>query len=118
MPKENFRVKRYAIQYPISAYTFPSEARIEQVRFDRDYIHLRLTDERVLSILLHWIPTLSNAVPDEREKYRLNHSRTMLIWDPSECAINDELRLADYLSAGSNNSETLGSTEDQDSCEV
>lgn len=93
-------IRRYEIQYPVSAYTFPTEARIHQVRFDDEYIHLELTDGRVLSIPLWWMPTLYNALPAEREKYEISRSRTMLIWNPSKCAINDELRLSDYLSTG------------------
>ena len=54
-------VKRYKVQYPLSAYTFPREARIHRVRFDDEYIHLELTDGRILSVPLRWIPTLYNA---------------------------------------------------------
>ncbi len=95
--EEKLEVKRYDIQYPVSAYTFPREARIHQVRFDDEYLHLELTDGRVLSVPLSWIPTLYNAPPEEREKYEINRNRTMLIWDPDKCAINDEVRLADYF---------------------
>jgi hypothetical protein len=95
--KAQFEVKRYKIQYPISAYTFPREARIHQVHFDEEYLHVELTDGRKLSVPLWWIPTLYNAPPEEREKYEINRSRTMIIWDPDKCAINDELRIADYL---------------------
>jgi len=84
-------VKRYKIQYPISAYTFPREARIHQVRFDKEHMRVALTDGRELSVPLWWIPTLYNAAPEEREKYELNRSRTMIIWDPDKCAINDEV---------------------------
>jgi hypothetical protein len=96
--EKQFEVKRYRIQYPISAYTFPGEAHIHQVRFDDKYIHVELMDGRILSVPLWWIPTLYNAIPEEREKYQINQSRTMIIWDPDKCAINDELRIADYLS--------------------
>lgn len=95
--EEQFEVKRYKVQYPISAYTFPREARIHQVRFDDEYMHVELTDERMLAVPLWWIPTLYNAPAEEREKYELNQSRTMIIWDPDKCAINDEVRIADYL---------------------
>lgn len=95
--KAQFEVKRYKIQYPISAYTFPREARIHLVHFDEEYLHVELTDGRKLSVPLWWIPTLYNAAPEEREKYEINRSRTMIIWDPDKCAINDELRIADYL---------------------
>jgi hypothetical protein len=93
-------VKRYKVQYPISAYTFPSEVRIHQVRFDDEYIQVKLTDGRLVSMPLWWIPTLHNAPPEEREKYEINRKRTMIVWDPGKCAINDELRIADYLGSG------------------
>jgi hypothetical protein len=94
---EQVEVKRYKIQYPASAYTFPKETRIHEVRFDEEHIHLELTDGRILSVPLWWIPTLYNAAPEEREKYEISRDRTMLIWDPAKCAINDELRVGDYL---------------------
>ena len=95
--EEQLKVKRYKVQYPISAYTFPREARIHQVWFNDESMHVELTDGRVLSVPLRWIPTLYNAMPEEREKYEINQSRTMIIWDPGKCAINDEVRIADYL---------------------
>ncbi len=95
--EEQFEVKCYKVQYPISAYTFPKEARIHQVRFDDEYMHVELTDGRKLSIPPWWIPTLYNAPLEEREKYEINRSRTMIIWDPDKCGINDELRITDYL---------------------
>jgi hypothetical protein len=94
---QQLEVKHYKVQYPASAYTFPREARILRVRFDDEYIHLELIDGRILSIPLSWIPTLYNATAEEREKYELDRGRTMLIWDPEKCAINDEVRVADYL---------------------
>jgi hypothetical protein len=90
-------VKRYQIQYPISDYTFPAEAVIHEVNLDDEYIHVALTDGRILSIPLWWIPTVYHAPADEREKFEINRSRTMIIWDPDECQINDEIRVADYL---------------------
>jgi len=98
--EEQFEVRRYKVQYPISAYTFPREARIHRVRFDDEYMYVELTDGRMLSVPLWWIPTLYNAPAEEREKYELDRSRTMIIWDPDKCAINDEVRIADYLGSG------------------
>jgi len=94
---KQFKVKRYKVQFPISAYTFPTENRIRKVRFDENYIHIELTDERILSIPLWWIPTLYNALPAEREKYEINPSRDMIIWDPDKCAINEEIAITDYM---------------------
>lgn len=94
---EQFQVKRYKIQYPISAYTFPREIQIHQVRFDDRYMSVELSDGRVLSIPLEWIPTVRNASAEERGKYEISRDRTMIIWDPDKCAINDEIRVADYM---------------------
>ncbi len=103
MPTETERIEGsadvtfYSVRYPISAYTFPEDARIRGVRFDEKQMHLDLTDGRVLSVPLWWIPTLYNAPPEEREKYELDRTGTKVIWDPDRCAINDEVRLDDYL---------------------
>ncbi len=93
-------MKRYEIPYPVSAYTFHQDALIHQVRFDDVHIHIELTDGRILSVPLKWIPTLYHASPDEREKYEISPGRTELLWDPDKCDINDELRIADYLGSG------------------
>jgi hypothetical protein len=87
----------YEIPYPASEYTFPTEAIIHKVRFDEQHIHLDLTDGRILSIPLAWIPTLHNAAPAERRKFTISRDRKALIWDPDACAINDELFIDDYL---------------------
>ena len=94
---EQTSVKRHKVQHPISAYTFPQDAYIHRVRFDGEYLHVELTDGRMLSVPLWWIPTLHNASVEERLKYEISRDRTMLIWDPDKCEINDELRIADYL---------------------
>lgn len=96
---ERGQIKRFHIQRPASAYTFPSDARIYQVAFDDEYLHVDLIDGRRLSIPLWWIPTLHNAPREELHKYEINRARTMIIWDPDKCAINDELRIAEYLEA-------------------
>lgn len=87
----------YDIPYPASAYMFPRDAILHRVRFDDKYAHLELTDGRILSVPLSWIPTLHNAEPAEREKYEISQDRKMIVWDPDKCAINDEIRIDDYL---------------------
>ncbi len=93
-------IKQFEIQYPVTAYTYPSDARIHAVRIDDEYIHIELLDGRIISVPLWWIPTLYNAEAEEREKYEISRDRTMLIWDPEKCSINDELRVSDYLVGG------------------
>ena len=78
-------------------YTYPREALIHSVRIDDSFIIIELTDGRILSIPLWWIPSINNAPPGERAKYEINRSRTMIIWDPEKSAINDEIRIEDYL---------------------
>jgi hypothetical protein len=90
-------LKLYDVAYPASAYTFPREALLHRVRFDKDYMHLELTDGRIISVPLWWIPTLHNAAPEDREKYEISQDRKMIIWDPDKCSINDEIRVDDYL---------------------
>jgi len=88
----------YEIEYKASDYIFPSgEPRIDRVWFDSEFIHVALEDGRRLSIPLKWIPSLYNAPPEEREKYEISPSRTMIFCDPEQCAINDEIRIRDYL---------------------
>ncbi len=60
-------------------------------------MHVELTDQRILSIPLWWIPTVYNASEEDRSKFEINQSRTMIIWDPDKCGINDEISIADYL---------------------
>jgi hypothetical protein len=94
---EKIQVKRYKVQHSIDEYTFPKEAYIHAVRLDEKYIHVELTDQRVLSIPLWWIPTVYNASAEDRAKFEINQSRTMIAWDPDKCSINDEINIADYL---------------------
>ncbi len=94
---EKIQVKRYKVQHSIDEYTFPKEAYIHDVKFDEKFIHVELTDQRAISIPLWWIPTVYNASMEDRRKFEINQSRTMIIWDPDKCGINDEINIADYL---------------------
>ncbi len=94
---EKVQVKRYKIQHSIDEYTFPKEVFIHAVKFDEKFIHVELTDQRVISIPLWWIPTIYNATMEDRRKFEINQSRTMIVWDPEKCGINDEISIADYL---------------------
>jgi len=60
-------------------------------------MHVELTDQRIISIPLWWILTVHNASVEDRNKFEINQNRTMLIWDPEKCGINDEISIADYL---------------------
>ena len=94
---EEVQVKRYKIQYSVDQYTFPKDATIHAVRIDEKHIHIELTDQRILSIPLWWIPTVHNASVEDRQKFEISQSRTMIIWNPDKCGINDEINITDYL---------------------
>ena len=94
---EKMKVKRYKIQHSINEYTFPKEAYIHTVKFDNKYMHVELTDERVISIPLMWIPTVYNASDEDRRKFEISQNRTMIIWNPEKSGINDEINIVDYL---------------------
>lgn len=91
------QITYYKIAYPASAYTFPHETLIHDVRIDDEHIHVDLIDGRILSIPLWWMPSVHNAPPEERLKFEISRSRRMIIWDPDKGLINDELRIDDYL---------------------
>lgn len=98
--KPKVSVKTFKIRYSLRDYTFPKEVKIASVRFDETYMHVTLTDERIISIPLKWIPSLYHAKPADREKYKINQTKRMIIWDPSEGEINEEIRIEDYLGTG------------------
>jgi hypothetical protein len=95
--KPKASLKTFKIRYALKEYNFPKEVKIDKVRFDETYLHVTLTDERILSIPLKWIPTLCHATAAERGKYKINQTKRMLVLDPSECEINEEIRIEDYL---------------------
>lgn len=91
-------VRKYRIQHPLSAYTFPSGTpRIRQADFEPEHLRLELDDGRILLIPLKWIPSLHEAPPEERAKFEFNSERTGLIWDPEKTTINDEVFVRSYL---------------------
>jgi hypothetical protein len=87
----------YPIKYSVWEYTLPTDNTIETIRFDDKYIHIKMVDERILSIPLSWVPSLRDASPAEREKYRISEDRQFIIWDPDKGEVNEILRLSDYL---------------------
>jgi hypothetical protein len=95
--EEKIRVKRYKVQHSIDEYTFPTDTYIHDVKFDEKYMHVELTNQRIISVSLWWNPTIYNASVKDRMKFEINQSQTMIIWDPDKCAINDEISISDYL---------------------
>lgn len=103
---EKMKVKRYKIQHSIDEYTFPEEAYIHTVNFDDKYMHVELTDERIISIPLMWLPTLYNASEKARTTFQISQNRRMILWDPEKSGINDEVNILDYLGPTRTSDET------------
>ena len=89
--------KHYPVRYKVWDYRFPTDETIETLRFDDRYLHIELGDERILSIPLSWIPPLRDASPQELKKYQISEDRTLIFGHPDQTAINEVLRLTDYL---------------------
>jgi hypothetical protein len=89
--------KWYEIPYPATAYTFPQETLIHNLRISDDSFEFELTDGRLLFVPLWWVPSVYNASPEDRQKFTISRDRKLVIWDPDECPINDELRIDDYV---------------------
>ena len=53
----------------------PSSAVAQFVFFDDHMIHVSLTDGRVISVPLSWLPRLEDASPEEREQVRDRRGR-------------------------------------------
>jgi hypothetical protein len=90
-------IKHYEIQYPRSAYTFPTQARAEKVEFNDTHMIIHLQDGRIVHVPLAWIPTLANATPADREKVIIGWDGQLLHYDPEDGAINEDLLVASFM---------------------
>lgn len=48
-----------------------SEVMAKEVWFDREMMHVRILDGRIISVPLEWLPRLRDAKPEQRENWRL-----------------------------------------------
>ncbi len=58
-----------------------AHARVSQVWFDKDMIHVRLEDGREVSAPLEWFPTLRDATKAQRENWRLIGKGVGIRWE-------------------------------------
>ena len=58
----------------------PKTALAQSVRFDKEMMHVELTDGRVISVPLAWFPTLKSAKPKERAKVEIGGGGVGLHW--------------------------------------
>ena len=53
----------------------------EEVWFDDDMLHVRLSDGREISVPLEWYPRLKNASEEERKNWRLIGKGIGIHWE-------------------------------------
>jgi hypothetical protein len=58
----------------------PKTALARSVRFDREMMHVDLTDGRIISVPLAWFPALKRAKPKERTKVEIGGGGIALHW--------------------------------------
>ena len=71
----------------------PTTALAKSVQFDRDMMHVNLTDGRIISVPIRWFPLLREATPEQREHYEIGGGGTSLHW----AEIDEDLSVANLL---------------------
>jgi hypothetical protein len=56
----------------------PTSALAQSIEFDEEMMHVRLTDGRIISVPLIWVPLLRDATPEQRAKYEIGGGGTSL----------------------------------------
>ena len=79
----------------------PKTALASSVEFDSRTMHVSLTDGRVISVPIAWFPVLSEATPEQWEKYEIGGGGVSLHWPE----IDEDLSVANLL-AGADLSST------------
>lgn len=92
--------KVYTVAHRRSEYVIPTEARADRLTFDETYMHIHLQDGRIISVPLDWAPSLASASPEARERYTIGWDGALLVWDPDDGEINEDLLVAHYLRGG------------------
>ena len=71
----------------------PTTALAKSVQFDRDMMHVNLTDGRIISVPIRWFPLLREATPEQREHYEIGGGGIRLHW----AEIDEDLSVANLL---------------------
>lgn len=57
------------------------DIRINKVWFDREYIFVKLSDDRIIGNPIRWFKNLSKGNPEQLEHYKIVHDGQALRWD-------------------------------------
>ncbi len=71
----------------------PVTALAKSVQFDRDMMHVLLTDGRIISVPIRWFPLLRGATPEQRERYEIGGGGISLHWPE----IDEDLSIANLM---------------------
>jgi hypothetical protein len=71
----------------------PATALAKSVQFDRDMMHVLLTDGRIISVPIRWFPLLREANPEQREHYEIGGGGISLHWPE----IDEDLSVASLM---------------------
>lgn len=58
----------------------PTTALARSVAFDDEFLHVRLTDGRIISVPLAWFPVLRDGSPEQRARYEIGAGGRGLHW--------------------------------------
>lgn len=56
------------------------DARAELVACVPGWLTVRFTDERILTVPMHWFPVLAAAPPEELDAWRITHDGAVISW--------------------------------------
>jgi len=71
----------------------PTTALAKSVQFDRDMMHVALTDGRIISVPIRWFPLLRQATLEQREHYEIGGGGISLHWPE----IDEDLSVANLM---------------------
>ena len=72
---------------------WPTSALAKSVKFDDSMMYVSLTDGRVIGAPIIWFPLLSEATPEQRERYSIGGGGISLHWEE----IDEDLSVAGLL---------------------
>ena len=72
----------------------PTSALAQAVEFDDEFMHVRLTDGRIISVPIIWFPLLREATPEQRAKYEIGAGGRGLHWPE----LDEDLSVAGLMS--------------------
>lgn len=77
---------------PLRAYV-PVTALAKEVKFDSEFMHVLLTDGRIISVPIIWFPLLRGATIEQRQQYEIGGGGISLHWPE----LDEDLSVANLM---------------------